>query len=42
LLFGEMALMLLHGVHASNEKIRATGFEFHHADLNEALKDLLN
>lgn len=42
LIFGEMALMLLHGVHASNEKIRSTGFVFQFTNLESALKDVLN
>jgi NAD dependent epimerase/dehydratase family enzyme len=40
-LFGEMALMLLNGVRASNEKIKETGFVFKFTNLKEALSDLL-
>ncbi len=40
-LFGEMALMLLNGVRASNEKIIEKGFHFKHTTLKEALNDLL-
>lgn len=40
-LFGEMALMLLNGVRASNEKITETGFVFKFTNLKEALSDLL-
>lgn len=40
-LFGEMALMLLNGVRASNEKITEIGFVFKFTNLKEALSDLL-
>jgi uncharacterized protein (TIGR01777 family) len=41
LLFGEMALMLLNGVKASNAKIKSSGFSFNHPTLSEALQDVL-
>jgi uncharacterized protein (TIGR01777 family) len=40
-MFGEMSLVLLKGVTASNEKVKKTGFNFHFEELNAALKDLL-
>jgi hypothetical protein len=40
-MFGEMSLVLLKGVSASNEKIKKTGFKFRFEELNAALKDLL-
>lgn len=40
-MFGEMALMLLNGVRASNEKITQAGFVFKFTDLKAALMDLL-
>ena len=41
LLYGEMALMLLNGVRASNQKILDSGFEFKFKELDEALTDVL-
>lgn len=41
MLYGEMALMILNGVRASNQKIRRTGFEFKFTKLDAALKDVL-
>lgn len=41
MIFGEMAIILLYGNKASNEKIRSTGFEFKYTDLSKALKDVL-
>lgn len=40
-LFGEMALMLLNGVRASNDKITERGFVFKFTNLKDALSDLL-
>lgn len=40
LLLGEMATVVLDGLNASNEKIKATGFSFTHNTLEEAFKDL--
>ena len=39
--FGEMALMLLNGVRASNDKITERGFVFKFTNLKDALSDLL-
>jgi NAD dependent epimerase/dehydratase family enzyme len=36
-----MALMLLNGVRASNQKILDSGFEFKFKELDEALTDVL-
>ncbi|MBT6029930.1 MAG: DUF1731 domain-containing protein, partial [Crocinitomicaceae bacterium] len=36
-ILGEMSVILLEGVKASNAKIKATGFEFNHTQLQEAL-----
>ena len=36
-IFGEMSIILLGGVKASNAKIKATGFEFTHTNLQKAL-----
>ena len=41
LLFGEMALMLLNGVRASNQKVLETGFVFKFNELDKALTDVL-
>lgn len=41
LMYGEMSLILLYGIKASNEKISSTGFEFKFKDLPAALKDVL-
>lgn len=41
LMYGEMSLILLYGIKASNEKINSTGFEFKFKDLSAALKDVL-
>jgi uncharacterized protein (TIGR01777 family) len=41
ILYGEMSLILLYGLKASNEKICSTGFEFKFKDLSAALKDVL-
>jgi len=41
LLFGEMASVLLLGLKASNEKIKATQFSFQFPELKGALKDVL-
>ena len=41
ILLGEMSMILLKGINASNQKIRNTGFEFKHVDLEETLTDLL-
>jgi uncharacterized protein (TIGR01777 family) len=40
-MFGEMSLVLLKGVSASNEKIKKTGFKFRFEELSDALKNLL-
>ena len=40
LLFGEMSGILLQGVQASNEKIKATGYVFRYWDLDKALKNI--
>jgi uncharacterized protein (TIGR01777 family) len=40
LLLGEMATVVLDGLNASNEKIKATGFSFTHKTLDEAFKSL--
>lgn len=41
LMLGEMSTIVLQGSSVSNEKIKATGFEFKYLDLKEALLDLL-
>jgi uncharacterized protein (TIGR01777 family) len=41
-LYGEMALMLLFGVKASNKKLLSSGFTFNFPDLNSALLDLFS
>jgi uncharacterized protein (TIGR01777 family) len=41
LLFGEMSIILLKGLKASNEKIKSTGFEFLYTDLKAALKTVV-
>lgn len=41
LLYGEMSLILLYGIKASNQKICSTGFDFKFKDLSAALKDVL-
>jgi uncharacterized protein (TIGR01777 family) len=41
-LYGEMALMLLYGVKASNTKLLSSGFVFQFSDLTRALKDLFS
>lgn len=41
IIFGEMAGMVLQGSRVSNEKLLSTGFTFKHAQLEEALHDLL-
>lgn len=41
LLFGEMAILLLKGMKASNKKIISTGFTFKYENLKDALKDVL-
>ncbi|TSJ39989.1 TIGR01777 family oxidoreductase [Fluviicola chungangensis] len=38
LLFGKMALMLLHGNQVSNEKIHSEGFSFLHGNLNSTIQ----
>ena len=40
-MYGEMSLMLLYGVKASNQKICSTGFEFKFKELDKALQDVL-
>lgn len=40
LLFGEMSVVVLEGVNASNEKLKATGFEFQYDTLEKALQNL--
>jgi uncharacterized protein (TIGR01777 family) len=40
-LYGEMSLVLLKGVTASNDKIQKTGFVFRYEHLNTALEELL-
>ena len=40
LIFGEMALMLLYGVKASNQKITSSGFKFKYERLDEALGNI--
>jgi uncharacterized protein (TIGR01777 family) len=42
LIFGEMAELVLRGVPADNQKIRATGFSCQHTDLMRTLKLLLS
>lgn len=41
LLFGEMSIILLKGLKASNEKIKSTGFEFLYTDVKVALKTVV-
>lgn len=41
MLFGEMAILLLKGIKASNAKILSTDFTFQYSDLKAALKDIL-
>lgn len=41
MLFGEMAILLLKGMKASNEKILSTGFTFKYSNLHDALKNVL-
>ena len=41
LILGEMSDLVLRGSQVSSEKIRRTGFEFLHADLEKAMNDLL-
>jgi NAD dependent epimerase/dehydratase family enzyme len=41
MIYGEMALMLLYGVRASNQKLTSSGFKFKFNDLDSALKDVL-
>jgi len=41
LLFGELSDILIKGARASNEKIKATGFEYRYTTLDKALKDVL-
>jgi NAD dependent epimerase/dehydratase family enzyme len=41
LLFGEMSIILLKGLRASNEKIKSTGFEFLYTDVKAALKTVV-
>lgn len=41
-MLGEMAVVLLDGLQASNEKIRKSGFKFQFTNLEDALNDLLN
>lgn len=40
IIFGEMATLLIRGVHVSNSKIKKTGFTFKYPTLELALKDL--
>lgn len=42
LLFGEMAILLLKGIKASNAKILSTGFTFQYTDLKLTLKNILS
>lgn len=41
MLFGEMAILLLKGMKASNEKIISTGFMFNYSNLHDVLKNVL-
>jgi NAD dependent epimerase/dehydratase family enzyme len=41
LLFGEMSIILLKGLKASNEKIKSTGFEFLYTDVKVALQTVV-
>ena len=41
MMYGEMSVILLNGVKASNDKIVHTGFQFKFVLLEEALKDAL-
>ncbi len=41
MMYGEMSIILLNGVKASNEKIIKTGFHFQHPNLDEALEETL-
>lgn len=40
MMLGEMATLLLQGVHVSNKKIQRTNFKFEYVELNDALKSL--
>lgn len=40
MMLGQMATLILKGVHVSNEKIQRTNFKFEYVELNEALKSL--
>lgn len=42
LAFGEMSELVLQGVSADNRKLRSTGFEFDHSELESTLKGLLS
>lgn len=42
LALGELSSILLEGSAASSERLRATGFEYRHGTLEEALRDLLD
>ena len=41
LLFGEMSIILLKGLKASNDKIKSTGFDFLYTDVKAALKTVV-
>ncbi|MFM7636890.1 MAG: TIGR01777 family oxidoreductase [Crocinitomicaceae bacterium] len=41
-MYGEMSVLILGSVNASNEKIKATGFNFRHPNIQEAVKQLLS
>ena len=39
-MFGEMAVIVLNGMHASNQKIKDVGFKFKYTDLKLTFKDI--
>lgn len=41
LILGEMSIIILKGIKASNQKIVASGFQFEYTELNETMRDLL-
>jgi NAD dependent epimerase/dehydratase family enzyme len=41
MMYGEMSIILLNGVKASNDKILKTGFHFKYTNLEEALQETL-